>query len=885
MRPWIIALVGLGLPSLTQAKPAAPWGAALDAQESLLVKAQISNDLRELQIEVQGSYRLSSPLREALIFLPADRYRKPPDPVPPAAERSLFQRGFDPGGFSGTTVWINGARCAPKVRALSDGATALQCPGDWRGSVSIRVTTKLRVPRRYGPFGQVNGTLTLGGGWYPYFARPDSEPPKGPTEVRVLIPADRAAALGPEYRLPGPQGYILARLQSANIVPLAVRPAHVSVRGDPQGYFRFVARRALDDDDKERHLEVRRTLADALRFLVEEKLPLPERPLYVVEAPLRHNLARATNHLVLLSDRAFRLLPIQRAYRFHRFPVLRELFTTYWLRRLAGAPLAHLQADALGAWMVDRYVASRFGQAENAFDILQLWSFIPAVDSLLYAPQLPFVGAFFRLIQEDDPLRPNLIDFPHPSPRGKILYEKLLDRLQTARTDAIFQRVAKGRPLIEMIEEALPADHERFLSTWLGDYPKVQYRLSQYSSRPGRPGECKGRCFVAIVQIERVGEAIKEPLQVRLVDDDDGERTVWSTATAAALRTVTATLGAPLSLVVVDPFGRVAEAPTSDNPSPRFDNRSSPRWRVLLNNFNILLSATAGNIDTAIDLGWSRVRDLSWRFAARASYAPDSLALSTRAIYGFGAANTPNQLSQWIGLVAAGEYLRPGFAGAEEGAFAASSTLFYGYDNRRTAWAPEPGTALRAALSYSHVFGALGEQEAEATTDALALTVRALRSFRFNAAHQVSLRASLGGYIVGTPRRQLLYNLGGRRNVRGYNVGDVQGRARGIVSAEWVHSLAAQMNTNAAYLVWLTGIDGALYADAALISPGFESFFKGPVYGDVGYGLRLYIDYFGVRPGVMAIDVAFPLVDRETGRFRFGPPAVYIDFAQSFLSF
>ena len=52
----------------------------------------------------------------------------------------------------------------------------------------------------------------------------------------------------------------------------------------------------------------------------------------------------------------------------------------------------------------------------------------------------------------------------------------------------------------------------------------------------------------------------------------------------------------------------------------------------------------------------------------------------------------------------------------------------------------------------------------------------------------------------------------------------------------------------------------------------------------MGYGLRFYIEYFGVRPGVMAIDVALPLV-RARGATELGPPALYIAFTQSFFAF
>ncbi|CAN0558558.1 unnamed protein product, partial [Laminaria digitata] len=294
------------------------------------------------------------------------------------------------------------------------------------------------------------------------------------------------------------------------------------------------------------------------------------------------------------------------------------------------------------------------------------------------------------------------------------------------------------------------------------------------------------------------------------------------------------------------------------------------RWRVLLNSFNVLYSPSANNLDTALDIGFSRVRDVRWRFAARASYAPEAVSLSGRATYRFGQAVTPDSLNQWVGMVLGGEYLRPQFAGTLDSAFALSGSVYYGYDDRRTAWAPEAGTGLRASLSASRVFGQPAE-DSGVSQQAINLTLRGLRSWRLHARHQLSLRASFGAYLYGTPRVQLRYALGGRRNVRGYVVDDEVGRIRGIASAEWVHSWVPDMNLNAAWLVWVTGLDGALFADVAVIGDDLRDLGRTAPRADVGYGVRIYIDYFGVRPGVMAIDVALPLVDTQ-GRWSVGPP-------------
>lgn len=836
------------------------------------IDARVADDLET--VEVTAEYRLTATaaLDRIGVVLAADRYRTPPEPLLPAAEREVFPGGVDEGGFDDVAVTVNGRDCRPETVTLAQEARMLFCPGRLSPgeAVEVMVRATLTVPERYGPFGRIGRQVTLAGAWYPYLARPDGRPARGRHRIRVSVPEGMGAVVGSAVFPPIPSGRrTFVQEEETGQVALVVLPPFVTLRS--VGPFRFVRRPPLSDPEVRRNAQVEEALRDALRFLLEEGRP-PKAPLLVVEAPLRHNLARATEGPVLISDRAFRIFPMDRFFAFHRYPVLRELFTGLALR-----DHPHVTADAIGGWTLDRYVASRVGRAEDAFDVLSFWSFIPAVDSLLYAPQLPFVGAYFRLIEEEDPLRPNLIDFPDPKPRGKILYEKLLDRLGRRETDRVFSEVLAGEPLDKAIGARLGPATEGFLATWLGPYPDVRYRLLEHDSVP-----CGDGCFEARVRIERDGDRVAEPIQVRLEDDDGNERFVWSEPTADAVRVVTATLAAPLSEVTLDPNGRLAETPSAEVPSPKLDNVSDPRWRFLLNNFNVLLAASAGQIDTALDVGFSRVRDVRWRFAARGAFSPASVSLSGRATRYFGHAVTPDSLSQWIGLTVAGEYLRPEFSEVSEAGFALSGALYYGYDDRRTVWAPESGTGLRLALDYSHVFGAAGDPDA--TSDSVAVTARALRSFRIGASHQISLRGSIGAYVYGRPRDQLLYSLGGRRNVRGYDVGEAQAKMRGIGSVEWVHQLVNNENTDFLDLVWVTGIDGALFGDVAVLGEDPGDVADGPVFADVGYGLRFYIDYFGVRPGVMAIDLAIPLVDLD-GRLKVQPPAIYVDFAQSFLAF
>lgn len=815
--------------------------AALDTE----IAAHVSTDLSTVEISVKST--LSAPNEESIIVLAADRYRQLPPGFSSPRERELFRGGYDFGGFDNVTVRIDGRPCVAEPQSMPDGARTITCP---KGQM-VEMTATLRVPERYGAFSRHASQLVLAGGWYPYLK--SAERPKN--SLKLTLP--------PGYRA------IRNEEEHAFQVPLLVVPATVKPRALDDGRLWLWAR----DHDSQQTKDLARTMRAALLFMEEEggPLPTPEKPWVVLVHALRHELAVSTEGPTIVSDLAFRMAPVERFLRFHRFPLIRGFYASALVRSEARPT-----AEATAAWLADRYVRSRHGRAEDAFDVLGFWSFIPAVDLLLYAPDVPFETAYFRKVDETDPLTPNLLDYPSSSGHGRVLFEKLLDRIGQQRTDAVFQRVLAGATLEEAIRSDLAESTGDFLAAWLRPYPNVRYKLRSWSFDQG----------VARAEIEREGEIVAEPVEVRFEDDDGNERFVFSETTTAAVRVVTATLAAPLDFVELDPRSRLIETASEDTPSPRLDNRSRARWKVLLNNWNIAVGATGGTLDTALDVGFAKEYDVKLRHAVRADYDPGAIGVSARSTYSFGKNVTRSRLLQSIGAQLEGAYLRPEFGDSEEGAFAVAGRLSYAFDDRQTLWAAEPGSSFSASLEYSHVFGQVleelaGQAPRAVSQDALSLTARYVRGFRFDGAHQLTFRASAGAFLFGDPRTQILFRAGGRANLRGYEVDAVLSEVRAIGSVEWQHPLLAEASENGFFLWWVTGMDGAFYADAAVVADELSALDKSVFLADVGYGVRLYLQYFGVRPGVMSVDLAFPLFDVQ-GRRDFGPPAVYLDFSQSF---
>ncbi len=882
--PLELALVALIAAAPPPARAEAPARDRVDQR----VDASIADDLATLTLRTIARYTPAVALDEVPIVLAAERYRAPP-PLTPSEVREAFPGDFSPGGFEGLELVVGGAPCTPRIEVLPAGERVAWCRAPIAAGepIAIEARATLRIPERFGGFGRVQRSVTLAGAWLPQPARPGQPPPRGPWSLSLSAPAPLTAVLGTTYRPSAGEGgrrVVQASGEGAQI-PLFLRPAAWRALSLAEGAARFLTSDAPHrEDGGVLALQTQLAVEDALRLVPELGLPAPDRaqPLVLIEAPLRHVLTETAEGVVLVSDRAFRMVEVDRFLRFHALPMLRDVFGVLAARAL-GPEVGDraLTADVVGTWALERYVTARYGGAEDAFDVLGIVSFIPSIDQMLYAPDLAFAGAYFRNVPEDHALRPDLIDFPLGFPRGKWLYEKLRERLGPARASAIVARARLGGGIGAATRAEWPAGDsgggaETFLQTWLGPPPKVRYRLAAHQDAP------EGAGFRASATVERIGDPIAEPVTVRFTDDDGAARDVVASATTAAIRVVTATLAAPLDEVEIDPLRRLLETGDADAPDPRYLHRSSPEWKVLLNNFNVLLAATEGAVETALDLGIARRHDAHWGFGVRAEYAADAISLGLRASRAFGERVTSARLAHAFTASAEGAYLRPGFAGAEEGGAALLAGLGYSYDDRISVWAPQSGTAVRVGAGYQRIVGTLTSPEL--TADAVSVSVRGLRQWRLGLRHQLSVRGSVAAYVAGRPQAQLLLPLGGRQQVRGYATDAELARARGIVSAEWLHPLITDLDVNGFFLAWVTGIDGALFVDAALAGDTLAEAVEGPVFGDVGYGLRFYIDYFGVRPGVLAVEVALPLV-RARGASELGPPAVYITFSPSFVAF
>ncbi|MBI5480685.1 MAG: hypothetical protein HY906_17640 [Deltaproteobacteria bacterium] len=807
-----------------------------------------------------------------------------------------YPRFFDPAGMElgaarvgglGVTPLLEQTNAGPRTRARL-GLPAPLPPG---ASVEVEVAFRVKVPKRYGAFGCTGGECRLMFGWYPLVADgPESLPASSRVEVRLRAPAGHHVVIGGTWVPPASRrgDAACAVVDGVRYAPLAVlRRAHASTRVHRGVRLTYLS--SYRPPPRSDRLPLPYVLqdypglaldaaAEALDLLAD----LGWRPadfagaggLLLVEGEVRRDLAQSHGGLVLVSDQLYRIFPLDRFRKFHTFQLLRALYEAVLQPRLQRSePAADLGwvGDALASYLVDLFTVWRYRRAEFARDVLKYVSFVPAIDALMYAPKVNFSSAYFGDVVEPEGFRDDPARWNNRHPRGRLVYHKLRDRLGQAgfgRAAALAIGSAGGaRPLRAAAGEvaARPLDH--FIGQWLGPYPTVNYRLGVVESR--RVG---ARWRHRIEVIRDFAPDLEEVIEVLVVDqrgrrlelrwDGRGPRTVLEAESDAAISSIT-----------IDPRARLGESYPDRNEDARFDNRTPPRFKLIYNGLGALFNFQSLQLDAILDFSLRRVYDLrnSIRILVFRDAAADFGARLGYSRY-FGAKVDANRLTSGVGMSLIGSRLNPDYAvdparGPLPGTRLTLAVSGF-YDDRFSIIDPWRVKGLYGGVSYTATVLDTGAVYNNAT-----VAVEGLRLFDVAPGHVLAADLNLALTAGNLKLRNQMVQAGGPYHLRGYDAGELLGRARAVLRLEYRHVFVHGLTWNLGHLVYLRGFGGALLAEAAALSTcdGYAPTRNG-LFADVGYSLRGFFDYLGVSQAVMSLDVAVPL-QRNVRRSCFGASA------------
>ena len=900
--PWGQAAgVGLGawLASATAfAKPAYDVRATLSAEGDLLSFDEVIVTDREDVAE--GTITL---------WLNAERQRVLPASFDEFEAERIYVGNASYGGFETLAVRVEGCPEQP-IRFEGEASprfgrklTLNVCDG---ASLPLRIHVRgvLRLAHRYGTLGHARNGTQLGDPWYPLLIDPEAPAPAR-TKHRIRFVSERprvlVSATGPvvgtetSFEVEGVTHAALFALDDAHLVREVVRGIDTSL----------VVRRApvpggasspIGDADPfdpnpsgKILLSIRRSIDFARSLgMVASPIPAPRglaRRLVVVEIEERQRLAVALPGILAVSDRAFRLFPLGDVERFHELGLRRRAFTLLLephLRAIEAERDLPWVREASAALLFDLSVLADRQPQKSPADLVGFASFHPAVDQLLYAPQVAFRSEYFGQVDGDDPDRQEAERALNPWPRGRFVLEKLRDRIGSEKIGELLRaHFFEGVPLKEAAVRVHGEPLDDFFATWIGEKRSLAYRLGPIRTTKTAQG------YEHVVTIERLGESwIREPVVVEARDEGGAlVRGVWDEAGASGevvLRTEE-----KLDHVRLDPDGRLAQDPKLTEVHPKWDDATSHPFRPpVFNAFAVNLSFSRARPDALVDFSLRRKYDVREGFGLRLSSTSRGYGGSVRYVRGLGPMVDLNSTaaSASVGLSA----LRSdtGFAGSATPVTEAGLSLGLGKDTRRQINDPATGSSFSVGA-----FVGLDHEDSGENHLALTLSARGQRLFWTSVTNVLALTA--GASLAKCPALpHALPTLGSRQILRGYEIDELLGCATAYAILEDRFSPFRGFYWNAANLAWVRRFQIVPFAAAGTVSSRdsaadiFQRF-----YAEAGIGLRAHYDYAGVQPAVIALDLAFPLTRRDDCRSRDpsgrclaerAPYSVWVSFDQTF---
>ncbi|MFO0710596.1 MAG: hypothetical protein U0353_12200 [Sandaracinus sp.] len=834
---------------------------------------------------------------EARLWLYPDRLAVPPEAMEERSARWIYPGEIDRGGITLEHLTVEGAAVAPRVAPLGEpgglrtrdtGGSDLVvpiAPGAAR-TIRIELDATLDVPDRFGRLGHASSRLSLAAPWYPLVLDGEVWNARAAHDVHVRVRDGAASA---------PEGRVASELRwrgETTYVPLLVGGG-LRARTTPlTGGHRLIVIEHGDgyvppprDAPGEAGLEdvtgvdrftlLRGCAEDVVRTAAWLEVPVPE-DLVVFVVPSRTELAASAPGVVLVSDRIFQIFPLEDLRETHRRAARRAMF-----QRLA-QELSVIDPETDRRWSEDlRAVAlqdlddvRRRGGVQRVDQMLQPFSFHPAVDQLLYAPQVAFEDVYFGAIDEPDAFRDDPMRARLPTVRGHRLLESIADVMGEARIRRfVAMLVHARRPVRAALERAMPGASAH-LPTWIA-YPTfdVNYRLGEITSERSVDADGVVR-FRHVVRVIRDGDRRVEPVEVD-VEDEHGHHVsgVWD-GEGSAGEVVIETDGERRT-VTLDPRQRLPQSARVVDGHPRADDATSQPWRLpLLNNFSLDVLASEGNFTGLADISLRQRYDLEHVLIFRIARTIARTTGRIRYLQGLGPKVHNNRRMLQLGGGLAFSRVEPGFATSTQGGWALEFDVLGILSTQRFVADPREGVNAVVQLTGGGTLrddgSIVGTARGMARVSGI-VPVGLLNAFFFLGA---------GGFTLGAALDADRQIMGGRYGLRGFANDELVGNGMAFGVVEHRYTLINDLAINILHGVWAREVQMVTWVGGGAVfdTPTGEAV---RFAGEGGMGLRFHYEYGGVQPGVLALDLGVP-ISRLAENGRGNPVAFYVSFDQYF---
>lgn len=765
----------------------------------------------------------------------------------------VFPEAVSPGAMTLREVYINQQKASvtPMTdRDLPSGvffSTTMPSSQPTEGeNVALSIDFDVKIPQRFGTFGQHRSTVCLNGGWYPYLParknkewRLDAPPPKAHFQLQLTVNQSGHVFInGQHYRLD--KNEKLDVELEARYLSLAWMPnVHVYRETFKDKTLTYVTPRPR----RKASPFLLEAASMALEHLKATRQDLPSENVLFLEVPLRRDLAIPAQGMILVSDRFMEVFTPLRDY--HSGPLVEALYTTLLQDKLpvSDPHTFNWEVEAV-AWLQAQIFWQNYRQrAQTLATYLRPFRFIPSVDAILQAPRFPFVGAFFGDFYETDPLREDILRFNRNETHGRILAEKLRDVSGTPTINMVADEALMGtKPFLSLIERQHGDSLHDVLRQWSTPYPEVNYSLDRWKQKRQDDGT-----YLSKVRIQQQGAPLEEPVTIELKRRFGGTyRGYWDGTGTHGL--VTIETPRRTHRLQIDPDQRLKE-------TTRIDNRYPPSVRLLLNSLRLRIDLN--NRDHEIRAGGSILfrNDYRHRYRFDVFSAQERRGISLLHVQAFGQAFSAIDFKHYLfyGLVYAD--LDPGFASSESGFINQTGTvnevsLRYEMHTQEMGRNPLDGATFYVAGELGH-----NEMGGDFRFWKTSMGVQGILPVKRDR-HLLALRTRLSLSDRQNTPTQLLFDIGGFEGIRGINRGRLLGNTEWFGSCEYRYIIWKEMRNRGQSLIWTRMLQTALYIDAGQVTSTFDDLNRGSPHWGVGLGLRFYTDLLGVFPSVIRFDVA-----------------------------
>ncbi|MDQ3033012.1 MAG: hypothetical protein M3Y87_11380, partial [Myxococcota bacterium] len=836
------------------------------------VRARVERDAGVLTIDERLWARVAAGDREVRLWVYADRLSVAPRVLGERTWRWLYPGDVDRGEVTIERVTIDGGDAIDvEIERAEGGARGRDVlgadvvvpiePGEAR-TIELAISLRVRVPARFGRMGRDGSTLALAAPWYPLVVGAD-DAWRYVVPHRVAIDAgDGDVWLGGELR----EGRSEVSRETSYVPALLAPRVHVwrgTIAGVDVTWSSFEeiyvppGREAEGEEglDDLVHIDRVALLREAMGPVIETArwlgIAIPER-LDLLMVPSRTELAATAPGVVLISDRFGQVFPADVVREFQIRALRRALFA-----RLA-QPIADRQdAPADRGWAEDlRSVVllelddvRRSSEAQTPQELLSAFAFHPAIDQLLYAPQIAFEDVYFSAIDEPDPYRDDPARARVPFARGRRVLESARDVLSEEAFQRFVAMIANGRRSVRSALERVDPSALLRLPIWL-EYPQlpVNYRLGEIVSERTEDGRWRHR-----VEVIREGAHRVEPVEVE-VEDASGARATGVWDGPGARGEVVIETDAERRGVTVDPRHRLPQSASIAEGHPRADDATEQPWRPpIFTGFAFDVLASEANVTGVIDVVLRRRYDLEHTVSLRLLRTAARTGGRLRYLQSVGPKVHENRRSMTLGAGLGFYYVHPGFGGRSQiGGYATEIDLLLAIDTRSYVYDWREGFSVVWQVQATTTVLEDGTVGASARA-----TARASNTWAIGNLHAIVL-VGHAGLTINPVLDADLQSMGGRYGLRGFANDELLGTSALYAVAEHRFTVVTDVAWNVFHALWARELQLAWWLGGGVLLGAADG--RDAVgAGEAGLGLRVHYEYAGIQPGVLAIDVGVPI--------------------------